>query len=274
MAGTSFIEVGNTGKNLHTHTVTTADGTVHNEVVDMGMDYMQAIASGLVPGTSCVNKFGLGTVTGTEEIWDAADTVGDYTYMTTASTLYISSDDAGDGQVYEVQGLDANLELQVVEVTASGFNFVALDETWLRVFRAKNLGTTDNAGNIYISDDNTDAGGDGVPDTLANVKAQIGIGNNQTLMAIYTVPAGKTAYMTHWGASVGKGDDVTITLVVRPFGGVFQVKDHKDLYQTIAEREFAPYLKILEKEDIALKGAIGAAGGQASGSFDLILVDN
>jgi len=245
-----------------------------------GNDLMLDIAAGRVTGTTGVNKFGSGVVAGAfdETIWDGSNMTGvtGYTYMATASTLYISSTDAGDDQVYEIQGLDANWESQIVEATVSGLSFVPLSGTWLRVFRVKNLGATDNAGVIHVSDDNTDTAGgaNGIPDDVTNVKAMIAIGNNQTLMAIYTIPTGCTGYMSQWVISAPKGDDVEATLWVRPNGGVFQLKDHHHIYQSKEPREFKPYMKINEKEDIELKGHIGGGGGEVSGGFDLIVETN
>ena len=244
------------------------------------VDTWLEISSGRRQGTSCINKFGAATVAGAsrEAIWDGANLTGitDYTYMAAASTLYISSDAAGDGQVYEVQGLDGNYAKKTVNVTASGLTFVALTGTWIRVFRVKNMGATDNAGNIYISDDNTDTGGgaDGIPDTLTNVKAMIQIGHNQTLMSIYTVPAGTTAYMTRWTATTAKGDDVELTLWARSFGGVFRIQDHHHVYQQQMTKEYHPYVKYEEKTDIEMKGLIGAATGDIGAGFDLILEEN
>lgn len=254
--------------------------TENRLLTDSGVssDFFFNVASGDIPGISQVNKFGVGTVAGAadETIWDGSSLAGitGYTYIATPSTLYLSSDAAGDDQVYEVQGLDGNYCFQKALVTASGFTFVAIAGTWLRVFRAKNLGVTNNAGNIYVSDDNTDVGGNGIPDTLTNVKAMVTLGQNQTLMAIYTVPAGRTAYMIRWLSSVGKGDDVETTLWFRSNNGVFQIKDHHHVYQTEMLRPFVPYLKIEQKTDIEIKGHIGAAGGETSAGFDLILVDN
>ena len=102
----------------------------------------------------------------------------------------------------------------------------------------------------------------------------IAIGNNQTLMSIYTVPASKSAYMTQWVTGVGKGDDSEVTVWVRPFGGVFQIKDHQHVYEEMITRSFKPYMKINEKEDIEMKGHIGGGGGEVSAAFDLYLVDD
>lgn len=161
------------------------------------------VSFGEYKGLSFISKFGRNptVASGVQEvIWDQAD--ASYTYMTSASTLYISSSDNTDNQTYKVQGLDANWGLQTVEVTLSGFTFVALTGTWIRVFRAENISSANSAGDVYIADDNTDAGGDGIPDTATNIKAKISIGNNQTNMAIYTVPQGRKGYLMDWYASL------------------------------------------------------------------------
>jgi len=257
--------------------VDTDYGSVVRPAPSVNDDILLAVPAGLITGVSSINKFGSGTVGGAadETIWDGTSLTGitNYTYMADGATLYLSSDAAGDDQVYEVQGLDATYAAQTVNVTANGVTFVELTgTTWSRVFRVKNLGATDNAGNIYISDDNTDAGGNGIPDTLTNVKAMIGIGNNQTLMAIYTVPTGCTAYITQWAASAGKGDDVEVTMWARPTGGVFQIKDTHHVYQTDYSKEFKPYQGFAAKTDIEMKGHIGGGGGEVSAGFDIILV--
>lgn len=240
-------------------------------------DFLFNLTMGNIENAGIVNKFGHGTVAGAspETIWDGAVVSGvtNYTYIATPSTLYISSDNAGDDQVYEVHGLDATYRPQVQRVTASGFTFVALDGKWIRVFRILNVGTTDNAGNIYVSDDNTDVGGNGIPDTVTNIKAMITIGNNQTLMAVYTVPVGRCVLIRQTIYTCGKGDDVEFTLWVRPFGGVLQIKDHHHVYETSFVRPFGPYLLVDEKEDIEVKGKIGAAGGESSAAFDMIIVN-
>jgi hypothetical protein len=228
------------------------------------------IASGKVPGRKSLSKFGhqsdISQVL--QEVWDYDLT---YTYMTTASTLYISSDNATDTQNYEVQGLDENWEEKTVQVAANGFSFVPLDGLWIRVFRAKNLGTTDNAGNIYISDDNTDVGGNGIPDTVSNIKAMITASYNQTLMALWSVPdGGTTAYLTSFYGSTSSQRGTEIHLYVRPFGGVFQIKKLITIFAGSERMIYDFPLQIPAKSDIAIK-AIAAAGGdsEVSAGFDL-----
>lgn len=249
-----------------------------NNIIGSLDDYLLKISKGEVSGSVGLHKFGKGIVAGAnrEALWDGANLSGitGYTYMSSGSTLYISSDDAGDTQVYKVIGNDATGALQTKNVTASGKTFVAIDGTWDAVWRVENQGTTDNAGNIYISDDNTDAGGNGIPDTLTAVKAMILAGFNQTLMAIYRVPLEKTLYIYDWYTSMGKGDDSEVTFWIRENGGVFKIKDHQDAYQNNLIRYFYPPLKIDALSDIEVRGEIGAAGGEISAGFNGVLVND
>lgn len=232
------------------------------------MPYAWDIAEGNVPGHFSVNKFGHNSTVGAilEEVWDYSTA---YTYLSSPSTLYISSGDNTDTQVYEVQGLDANWNYQTVTVSASGFTSVALPGEWIRVFRVKNLGATDNAGNIYISTDD-DAGGDGIPDVASGIKAMITAGLNQTLMAMWSVPDAKTtAYLTKFYASTSSQKATEVHLYIRPFGGVFQIKKIITIFAGYSEITYDFPLKIPAKSDVAIKASTSGGGGEVSAGFDL-----
>ena len=80
-----------------------------------------------------------------------------------------------------VSGLDANYDEVSEAFTLNGSGTYTTTQTFLRVFRAYVTGSTAPAGNITISNGST--------------YAQITAGENQTLMAVYTVPAGKSLYV-------------------------------------------------------------------------------
>jgi len=192
------------------------------------------VAAGNVLGFLNMNKFGSNPSIQSAvdaDVWDYGSHVGAeiYTYDTAAQTLYISSSAGGDTQDYEIQGLDENWDLQTVTQAAAGQTKteVGTGVTWMRVFRIKNKGTTNNAGSIYVYIDDTI--GSGVPDTEAKVRAHIDIGNNQTLMSIYTIPNGYIGLLHEWwtslAAAIPANATATPKLFVRPFGEVFQLKD-------------------------------------------------
>ena len=235
------------------------------------MPYQFEIAEGNIPKHKFISKFGHDSdaANSTIEVWTGSRV---YPYMTTASVLYLSSSNTNDNQSYEIYGLDENWDEKIVAATANGFVSVALPGTWIRVFRVKNIGTTDNAGTIYISLD-ADAGGDGIPDTIAtDSKAEVDVGMNQSLMAIWAVPRNHTAFLTNFyaSASAATTKTVDISLWVRPFGSVFQVK--KILAINSGQTSQIKYefpLKIEAKSDVRITAnASGAA--EVSAGFDLL----
>ena len=238
------------------------------------------IARGLFDNFSYVEKFGRNptVASGAQEvIWDQSDAV--YTYIVSASTLYISSSNTNDDQTYEVQGLDANWNMQTVEVTLNGFNFVALSGTWRRVFRAKNISGTNSAGDVYISDDNTDVGADGIPDDATNIKAKVLAGNNQTNMAIYTIPFGFKGYLTGWYASLLRASGTTavasdMDIFRRDNGSVFRSTHPAGIQNTGSGRhhyDFDYPLELPAKSDIEVRGQ-PTANADISAGFTILLI--
>lgn len=257
-------------------------------------DYFPAaIANGEIAGHSVMKKFGRNPVidTGTdpEDVWDGG---GIYAFITelaggsqdSGSKLKISSgstdDDAGGtgALTVDVSGLDANYAEQSETVIMDGQTAVETSGTYTRIFRmiVRSAGTGNgNAGIIYAGTGNITTG---VPD---NIYAQIGIGNNQTLMAIYTIPAGKTGYLTRYYASINKKTTATtaeIQLLARPDGEVFQIKRHMSIVNLGSSALLAPQgipEVYAAKTDIKLHCAeVSASTVDLSGGFDIILKDN
>ena len=248
-----------------------------------------AIAKGDVVNTTFVHKFGnapdFDTGDGVVDIWDGANDGGIdamvYTYSTTADIDSIVSSDAGDTQDMEIQGLDTYYNLVTQTKTLTGQTRVALDTDLIRVFRMKNVGATNLAGNVSCYVDSTITAG--VVDDKTKVRAIILDGNNQTLMALYTVPAGKTAYARDWYASTSGGSrnsNYVMDLYARPFGQVFQLKHKSAISDTgtsyIQHKYIEPEV-LPEKTDMTMRVSITEAaitGGSVSAGFDIVLIDN
>ncbi len=234
------------------------------------MPYEFDIVEGNIPNHGFVSKFGhdSATTNAIEEVWDGSRP---YPYITTASALFLSSSDTNDDQPYEIEGLDEAWRSRVVEVTANGFVSVELPGLWMRVFRVRNMGITDNAGTIYVSLD-ADAGGDGIPDTLAtDSKAEITPGFNQTLMAMWSCPENTTAFLTNFYASCSDTTAKTseIGLWVREFESVFQIKKIISINSgRSAQIKYDFPLKIPSKSDIRITSNSNASM-EVSAGFDL-----
>ena len=236
------------------------------------------IPKGDVVGHSAVNKFGANSdiaAGATEEIWDGNRV---YIFPTTASITHIRSavDSAiTRGVVCEIQGLDNTYTLVVQNVTTDVTNStteVILPTALRRVFRVKVLDDTAMDQDLWVGPD---------PASAANASAIVQAGNNQTLMAIYCVPAGKTAYMTQWKATVNPatGKDPTsmpIRMWARDNANNYakQLKDIQGLIVGTLRVPYEPYYKFTEKTDIYFTASPVGKAADVSLGFDLILVDD
>ena len=231
--------------------------------------YLFDIAANKIDGHYPLNKFGYNSTlpTSYEDVWDGSAV---YTYTATPVEMHCSSSNATDTQEIEVEGLDGSWHHQTITQTLAGQTETLIgsaDTLWMRVFRIRNLGSTNNAGVIYVYENDTVTAG--VPDTASKIRAQIAIGNNQTLMALWTVPAGTKAYMTDFFSSTSSTKLVTIGLFVRPYGGVFQIKHLEAFSQTRFQHRFELPVRIEAKSDITIKAKVTVAGGDCYAGFNL-----
>lgn len=246
-----------------------------------------AIAEGKVIGKSRINKFGYAPEfdisDGFVTIWDGAEAGEDYeamniTYSTTDDIDYLVAQDNADTQLIEIQGLDIDYNMVVQTKSLTGQTPVQLDTPLLRVFRMKNVESVDLRNHIfcYVSAGTTVVGG--VPQDGAKVRAVIHGDENQTEMAVYTIPLGKKGYMRSWYASTAgakKDSKHTIKILARPYEGVFQLKQRRNFtsengldpepYDTPPDYD--------ERTDIELKADTDQDGVGVSAGFSIVLVD-
>ena len=187
-------------------------------------------ASGL-PGYKFVDKFGNNPVVGTdayEEIWTYSEA---YTYDASPITAAISSSEDPDTFEYTISGLDADWNPQEVNVTLTGeTKKVVSGYTWMRINRCWNNSGDVAIGNVYIYDTTEGTVTAGVPQTDSKVKAMVAVGEEQTLMSIWTMPDGCQGYVRFVDSSilgsVTNDRAIDLSLDVRKFGKVFRTKRH------------------------------------------------
>ena len=219
------------------------------------------IARGLIRGASHINKFGYNPDVGSnfETVWDGSNL---YTYIGTAGTALVTSSNTSDDNngTVEIQGLDANYNVQTVTATIGGS---ATTETFIRVFRVKlltaNTGTS-NVGTITVTVDSTAA-------------AIISPTKGQTLMAVYTIPAGKKGYLLKLQGNLEKAKESEFQLMVKPFGGAFNIKGKFGSSGDVVNYDYPVPLEFDEKTDIEIQVRAGATTA-AGALFDIILLDN
>jgi hypothetical protein len=278
---TKAVITGENGSGTFKNVQVTADGNL--EITDSSNGL--SIAQGKITGTTFVHKFGeapdFDIADGFVTMWDGADDSSTnamtYTYSATADIDSLVSSNAGDTQNIEVIGLDTNFSQVTQTVTLNGQTRVALSTSLVRVFRMVNRGSTNLAGNAYCYVNSAITSG--VPNDKTKVRAKLRDGNNQTLMATYTVPAGKTAYMRDWYASLSKKKTAisTIRLFARPFGQVFQLKHTSDIATTGTSRAKHEYTEpeiFAAKTDIEMRADTSVDTNGVSAGFDIVLVDD
>jgi len=227
------------------------------------------VYEGMRHGQKALFKFGSNSVVGTSEetIWDQG---GIYAYPASASVMKVSSDDDGDTSTVVVSGLDQDYNEASETITLTGQTAVNTTTSFIRVFRAR---VTANAptGNIYIG---TGTVTSGVP---ANKYAKITAGENQTLMAVWTVPAGYTAYISQGTISSGTENAnkyITAKLKVRPFGEVLQTKAVVTLSNTFIPFDFGVPVQVPEKSDIEARAFSSSGDHHVAVTFSAVYKKN
>ena len=187
----------------------------HHNKVDIAVDNINGLlypvykdiglvaAEGKDSNHRIVNKFGSSLIVD-DSGFSVISQSGTYQVPTSAQSLEFVSDNVGDALngigLWEItiEGLGANWELQTKVMAAhvtDGTIAVAIDGTWLRIFRAHisasgayaTLTTPSHIGNITIRS----AGAGVVWAKIINTD----ISHGQTQIGAYTVPAGETAYI-------------------------------------------------------------------------------
>jgi len=217
--------------------------------------HRMAVANNEINDLKSIFKFGFNAdVNGAEEtIWDQG---GIYSYPTSAIQIKVSSTSANDtaagtgARTVTVAGLDENYHEAEETVSLNGQTEVLTNTTFIRVFRAfvETAGSSGTAaGNIYMGNGVVSGG---VP---ATVYAKISLGENQTLMSVWTVPAGYTAYLTQIDIGTGTANNnqyIFAKIVNRPFGGVFRSSIKVTIQTGESVLDFPAPVVFSEKTDI------------------------
>lgn len=220
------------------------------------------IAIGAVSGMTQVFKHGYNPdfQNGVEESYWDGSTAYPWSAWGTTGTLSVVSTAADTGDL-TITGLDTSYAIQTETITLTGTTPVTTQNTWARVHDMTYTDGTPNTGQI-----NASRGGTVIASVLA------GFGASQ--MAQYTVPAGKTAFLFHGQANMGKGNDGQGRFKYRLFGETFKVAMVFMLYQNTFDKKFTTPFVLPEKTDLDVTLTVSNSGTISSCNYDLILVDN
>lgn len=225
------------------------------------------VARGQIPAHYRVHKFGFNAlINETEEtIWDVG---GIYSYPSSAVKMTATSTDGANDEDVQVtiQGLDADYNQLSETVTLDGSGTAETNGFFLRVYRAFVTGSQEPSGTINITNTGT-------------TYARITLGDSQTLMCVWTVPAGYTAYLYQKDISClteANNKFGTIRLVSRNQGGVFRTHDKIALQNAHTEISYSTPVPLTEKTDIEVR-AIGSSSNSAlhvGAALDIMYIKN
>jgi len=231
-------------------------------------EFLLQLARGHISNHSFNHKFGAVpamSINTTGTVWDVNNTIYPWSVWDTAGTISVTTVNGSDNaKSITIQGLDANYNFQEEIIVMSSSNAVSSTKSFIRVNRAFLIDGTSNVGDILVTKSNT---------TVLKITA----GKAQTLMAVFTVPAKKTAYLTQGGCTIEKGGDATGNMFIRFFGQSsfrvghsFEVQGEGGPYQY----KFTVPLRIPEKSDIDIRATVRTRNSRVTAVFDLIIIDN
>ncbi len=223
------------------------------------------IARGLVVGTTWLHRLGFipAMPNGAETvIMSGGITTGRYVFPTTASTLSVVSTNSLDtGKVITISGLDANCDPITETVTVNGTTPVTTTQQFFRVQRMSSVANS-IIGNITASN------GSAILSCLRD-------GDGQSLQCVYTIPRGTTGYLRQVSASVPKNGDAVFRLHTKLTTASFTTSRHIFGLSSMSYAYDFVYPTVLpEKTDIEMTCLSSTGGSSASGTFDVLLINN
>jgi len=223
------------------------------------------MARGQIPGHSFNHKFGAVpqmSINTTGTIWDINDTLYPWSAFNTAGTLSVARASASDAdKTITIVGLDANYNEISENVTLTAASGNLTTKSFIRVYRAFMFnGSATNVGDINVTKGGT---------TVLRITA----GKGQTLMAIYTVPANYTAYLTQSVMTIQDGGDATGDMFVR-YGGetAFRIGHTFEVASSEYHYGFSVPIRLPEKSDVDIRAAVRSNNARVTAAFDIILI--
>lgn len=209
-------------------------------------------------------KFGFNQVSTTEEtIWDGG---GIYVYPSSAGAMTVTSAGGAtdEGVKITVQGLNQSYAIASEEVTLNASGVATTTTTFIRVYRAFVSGSAAITGHATIANGGT---------TYAKVLT----GENQTLMTVWTVPAGYTAYIQE--GYIGSGTATvnkyaTARIVTREPGGVFRTQFKTTLSNETIKVDLGLPIVCPEKTDIEVRAKTSSGDDDISATLAIVYVKN
>jgi hypothetical protein len=246
------------------------------------------VVRSLADGQSVVHKFGRNEAVSTSVLEDVWSVGGVYTFPTVAQKIVAVSSSANDtsggtgARVITIMGLDENFNEVSEDITMNGQSeTVQTSASYIRINRAivkesgiySNVQSGPNAGDITIQ-----YSGSTVLAEIQDGVPSIG----QTQSTIFTVPVGKTAYITAVTANVDSNQTATVYAWQRPnadtVAAPFSAKRNLFILNGVSGVNPLPIKypmgPFYEKTDLWFSALGGAALTSLEVDYEILLVPN
>lgn len=219
----------------------------------------------IVQGVNFLHRaFISGTFSTEQTVWNATTIWVPPSTATTMTVVSSSTSDTATGtgaRTVSIAGLDSNYAEISETVTLNGTTAVTTTKSYIRIQRmtVATAGSTEsNVGTITISN--------------ANPQGTIQPNAGQSSFSMYTVPAGKVAYLHALHLSSSKSTDGKFTLRTR-LNGVSRIRHSALLTGESYDVEFTYPTVLPEKTDIELRATANTGNGIVAGAYDLLIID-
>lgn len=237
------------------------------EALQNGLDVKQMVMGGMIEDAYHKRVFALNpAVVGT--LTSICLQGGVYANPASASVLTIVStsandDSAGTGaRTVIIEGLDANYAEITETVIMDGTTPVTTTNSFIRVFGM----IVDTAGSATFPAGNITA------KISSTTYAQLTAGYNLSYNSNYTVPAGKTAYILHGGATSSAATIMNVSFKVVSFGKAQHNIHSIDFYQRPYDYNFTIPMQLEAKTDLDVLALGTATSSKVTATYDLIIV--
>jgi len=183
----------------------------------------------------------------------------------------IVRDTSTGASVLYIDGLSPVFLQQREFVLMNGTNDVVTGKSYVRQFRGRVFASAATAAVGTITSTT-------IGEAVESISLQIIDGNNQTLMAIYTIPGNLLGLVTRWWGSMSKKQSATSTLKLRfgqlnHIGYIEQLRSIQSVGSSSFDHEFSVATLLPGGADIWMEADADAASVGVSGGFDVVLYE-
>jgi len=250
--------------------------------------FSAGVANGQLPGVSVVHKFGRNAAVSTSFVPIALGGVYQTPQPANATTLRVKAGDvvdtaAGDGaREITIQGLDATGALVSDVLATAGTSASAVStNSYIRLFRAWVSASGTYASTSAGSHDSAIVIENGAGGTDWLTIGATGFPKGQSEVAVYSVPLGKTAYITDIKLTVDSGKTVDVVAFKReniletaaPYTAMRAFRYWTGLKGDTTDNPEIPYGPFPALTDIGFMGIVAVTASGIEVAFEIILID-